>query len=58
VTPKLFIVSMNAVFPYLSERHLDIDPISNVGDMGPTLRRIDLDEEVEELESIAGHAVE
>jgi hypothetical protein len=26
--------------------------------MGPTLRRIDLDEEVEELESIAGHAVE
>jgi hypothetical protein len=49
---------MNAVFPYLSERHLDIDPISNVGDMGPTLRRIDLDEEVEELESIAGHAVE
>jgi hypothetical protein len=46
------------MFPYLSERQLDIDSISFVGDMGPTLRRSNLEEEVKELESIAGHAVE
>jgi hypothetical protein len=57
-SPVLFILSITAIFPYLSERHPDIESISFVDDMGLALRCGDLDEGVRELESVAGHTVE
>lgn len=57
-SPVLFILSISAMFPYLTERHPDVESISFVDDMGFALRCRELDDGVGKLESVAGHAVE
>jgi hypothetical protein len=54
----LFILSISAMFPYLSEKHPDIESVSFVDDMGLVLRCGDLGDGVRELESVARYAVE
>lgn len=58
VSPVLFILSISAMFPYLTESHPDVESISFVDDIGLALKCSDLGEGVRGIESIARHAVE
>jgi hypothetical protein len=57
-SPVLFILSISAMFPYLAEKHPEVESISFVDDMGLALRCGDLGNGVRELESVARHAVQ
>lgn len=57
-SPVLFILLISAMFPYLTERHPDLESISFVDDMGFALRCAELDEGIEKLESVAQHALD
>ena len=57
-SPVLFILSISAMFPYLTEKHPDVESISFVDDMDFALRCGDMDDRIEKLESVAQHALD
>ncbi|KAI7349592.1 hypothetical protein KC320_g5991 [Hortaea werneckii] len=58
VSPVLFILSVSAMFQWLETRHPKLHSLSFVDDVGLLLKCDTLDEGIQELESVAGHAIE
>lgn len=58
VSPVLFILSISAMFAWLEDRHSGLQLISFVDDIGLVLHCDSLIEGTNELQSIAGHAIE
>lgn len=57
-SPVLFVFSISAIFSWLEERHISMQAISFIDDMGLVLRCHDLEEGTGVLENIARSAVE
>ncbi|KAL1581647.1 hypothetical protein WHR41_09703, partial [Cladosporium halotolerans] len=58
VSPVLFILSVSSMFEWLETRHPKLHSLSFVDDVGLLLRCDTLEGGTQELESIAGHAME
>lgn len=58
VSPVLFILSVSAMFQWIETKHPKLYSLSLVDDVGLLLKCDTLDEGTQELESVAGHAIE